>query len=84
MFILNFLYCIFDKIKVDNTNIYIAIIKIWKYLSTFVYSNIDIVWNFYTDIQHLKIITPQNRNLKIIKTTKLTIMEGQEAIIEEK
>ena len=58
-------------------------LKIFKH-SFIVYSNIEKVWNFYTDIQHLKIITPQNMNLKIIKTSKLTITQGQEAIIEGK
>ncbi len=56
-------------------------LKIFKH-SFLVYSNVEKVWNFYTDIQHLKRITPQNMNLKIIQTTKLTIMSGQEAIIE--
>lgn len=57
--------------------------KIFKY-SFIVYSNIDKVWEFYTDIEHLKIITTPDMNLKIIETTKQTIVEGQEAVIEGK
>lgn len=49
-----------------------------------VYSNIEKVWKFYTDINHLKIITPPNLNLKIIKTSSQLITEGQEIIIEGK
>lgn len=49
-----------------------------------VYSNIEKVWKFYTDINHLKIITPPNLNLKIIKTSSQLITEGQEVIIEGK
>ena len=37
---------------------------------TFVVNNdIDRVWEFYTDIKHLEIITPKEMNLKIINTT---------------
>jgi ligand-binding SRPBCC domain-containing protein len=58
-------------------------LKIFKY-SFIVSTSIDKAWEFYTDIQHLKIITPPNMNLKIVETTKQTIVEGQEAIIEGK
>ena len=32
-------------------------------------NNIDRVWEFYTDIKHLEIITPKEMDLKIINTT---------------
>lgn len=41
-------------------------------------SDIDKVWKFYTDINHLKIITPKKMNLEILKTTHEFIEEGTE------
>ena len=32
-------------------------------------NNIDRVWEFYTDIKHLEIITPKEMNLKVINST---------------
>ena len=32
-------------------------------------NNIDRVWEFYTDIKHLEIITPKEMNLKVINAT---------------
>ncbi len=46
--------------------------------------SIDKVWNFYTDIEHLKVITPKKMNLKIIQSSSQTIMNHQDAIIEAK
>jgi ligand-binding SRPBCC domain-containing protein len=37
---------------------------------------VDKVWNFYTDIKHLEIITPPNMKLKIIETSNKQIVEG--------
>ena len=38
--------------------------------------NIDKVWNFYTNIKHLEIVTPPNLKLKIIETSNNQIVEG--------
>ncbi len=38
--------------------------------------NIDEVWNFYTDIKHLEIVTPPNLKLKIIESSDKQIVEG--------
>ena len=38
--------------------------------------SIDEVWNFYTDINHLEIVTPPNLKLKIIETSDRQIVEG--------
>lgn len=41
--------------------------------------NIDKVWEFYTDIKHLEIITPKEMNLKIINsTTGQKLIQGSE------
>lgn len=45
---------------------------------------IEKVWNFYTDIKHLEIITPQNLKLKVIDTTNNKISTGQECTISAK
>jgi ligand-binding SRPBCC domain-containing protein len=37
---------------------------------------VDEVWNFYTDINHLEIVTPPNLKLKIIETSDRQIVEG--------
>src|SRR6476469_7300015 len=55
-----------------------------EYLPTYkhsfiVNSNVDRVWNFYTDIKHLEIITPKKMDLKVIKSTSQKIIQGQEA-----
>jgi ligand-binding SRPBCC domain-containing protein len=46
--------------------------------------DIEKVWEFYTDIRHLEIITPKKLSLKIIKTTNQKIILGQETIISAK
>ena len=38
--------------------------------------SIDEVWNFYTDINHLEIVTPPNLKLKIMETSDREIVEG--------
>lgn len=38
--------------------------------------SVDEVWNFYTDINHLEIVTPPNLKLKIIETSDRQIVEG--------
>ncbi len=42
-------------------------------------SDIDKVWKFYTDINHLKIITPKRMKLEILKTTHESLEENAEA-----
>jgi ligand-binding SRPBCC domain-containing protein len=39
---------------------------------------VDRVWEFYTDIKHLEIITPKETDLKIIDFTSQNIVQGQE------
>ncbi|MGZ5501040.1 MAG: SRPBCC family protein [Nitrososphaeraceae archaeon] len=46
--------------------------------------DIEKVWDFYTDIRHLEIITPKKLNLKIINTSNQKIILGQETIISAK
>ena len=46
--------------------------------SFIVKSNIERVWDFYTDIRHLEIITPEQIDLKIINATSPNIVQGQE------
>jgi ligand-binding SRPBCC domain-containing protein len=38
--------------------------------------SVDEVWNFYTNIKHLEIVTPPNLKLKIIETSNKQIVEG--------
>ncbi len=56
-----------------------------KFINKFII-NADIkkVWDFYTDIRHLEIITPKKLNLKIINTSNQKIILGQETIISAK
>ncbi len=46
-------------------------------------NDIDRVWEFYTDIKHLEIITPKEMNLKIINatTTGQKLTQGSEISI---
>jgi ligand-binding SRPBCC domain-containing protein len=56
-----------------------------KFIHKFIINeDIEKVWEFYTDIRHLEIITPKNLNLKIINTTNQKIILGQETIISAK
>lgn len=47
-------------------------------------SNIDKVWEFYTNINHLKIITPKKMKIKILKTHSEILEEGAEAWLQAK
>ncbi len=40
--------------------------------------SVDKVWEFYTDVKHLEIITPKETDLKIINVTSQNIVQGQE------
>jgi ligand-binding SRPBCC domain-containing protein len=46
--------------------------------SFIVNSSIDRVWEFYTDIKHLKIITPIEVELKITRGTNQKLIQGSE------
>jgi ligand-binding SRPBCC domain-containing protein len=43
---------------------------------------IDRVWEFYTDIKHLNIITPMEIDLKIINATSQKLIQGSEIWFE--
>ena len=47
-------------------------------------SPIDRVWEFYTDIKHLEIITPAEIELKITKGTSQKLIQGSEFWLEGK
>jgi ligand-binding SRPBCC domain-containing protein len=46
-----------------------------------VYSDLEKVWAFYTNIRHLEKITPPEMNLSILHTTSEEIKEGSETWI---
>ena len=45
---------------------------------------IDKVWDFYTDLHHLEIITPKGLDFKIIETSSSRIKPGQTAYFSSK
>jgi ligand-binding SRPBCC domain-containing protein len=45
---------------------------------------IDKVWNFYTNLHHLEIITPKETELKIIESNSDQISKGQTAYLSGK
>ena len=45
---------------------------------------IDKVWEFYTDLHHLEIITPKRLDLKIIESSSYKIASGQTAYFSSK
>ena len=47
-------------------------------------SNIERVWEFYTDIKHLEIITPSDIKLKIIQTSDQVLKKGAVACFSGK
>jgi ligand-binding SRPBCC domain-containing protein len=47
-------------------------------------NNINKVWEFYTDINHLKIITPKEINLQVINATDQKFSQGTEIWIKGK
>ena len=47
-------------------------------------TSIDKVWDFYTDVKHLELITPKDMKLMIINTTSDRIIQGQEIWISAK
>ena len=62
---------------------------ILRYLRTFKHSfvvncDVDRVWEFYTDIKHLEIITPVEIKLKITNGTSQKLIQGSEFWLEGK
>src|SRR5207245_9114379 len=58
-----------------------------RYLPAFkhsfvVNSHIDRVWEFYTDIKHLEIITPKEMKLKVTNATSQKLTQGSEIWLE--
>jgi ligand-binding SRPBCC domain-containing protein len=49
-----------------------------------VYSNIDSVWEFYTDVKHLEIISPRDIKLKLAECTDRILREGTVACFDGK
>jgi len=47
-------------------------------------SPIDKVWEFYTDVKHLEIVTPKKMKLKIINVTSEKLVQGSEIWLEAK
>jgi len=47
-------------------------------------ASIDKVWNFYTDLQHLQVITPKRLDFKIIESSSNKITLGQTAYFSSK
>ena len=45
---------------------------------------IDKVWDFYTDLHHLEVITPKRLDLKILETSSNKISQGQTASFSSK
>jgi ligand-binding SRPBCC domain-containing protein len=41
-------------------------------------ANIDKVWDFYTDIGHLEVITPPHIQLRLVRSTHQKLVEGSE------
>jgi ligand-binding SRPBCC domain-containing protein len=46
--------------------------------------HIDRVWEFFTDIKHLEIITPREIELKITNATSQKLTQGSEIWLEGK
>lgn len=49
-----------------------------------VYSNIDRVWEFYTDLKHLEIITPADIKLNLVEYTDRILKKGTVACFDGK
>jgi len=47
-------------------------------------ASIDKVWDFYTDLQHLQVITPKRLDFKIIESSSNKITLGQTAYFSSK
>jgi len=46
--------------------------------------NIDKVWQFYTDVKHVEVITPGEIELRIIRTTSQTLTQGTDVWLSGK
>jgi len=49
-----------------------------------VYSNIDTVWEFYTDIKHLEIVSPKYIKLQLVECTDRILKKGTVACFNGK
>jgi ligand-binding SRPBCC domain-containing protein len=50
-----------------------------RYRHTFtVKQNIDKVWEFYTDVGHLQVISPPHMQLRLVKSTHQKLVQGSE------
>jgi len=58
-------------------------LQVFKH-SFVVNSSIDRVWEFYTDIKHLEIITPREMKLKVTNATSQKLTQGSEIWLEGK
>jgi ligand-binding SRPBCC domain-containing protein len=56
-------------------------LQIFKHTFT-VNTPINKAWEFYTDINHLKVITPKEVSLKVVNTTSQKFTQGTEIWIE--
>ena len=52
--------------------------------SFLVHESIDRIWDFYTDIGHLEVITPPELELQVVKCTSRKLVEGSEVWITGK
>jgi ligand-binding SRPBCC domain-containing protein len=58
-------------------------LKIFNH-SFLVYASVDKVWDFYTDLHHLQVITPKKLDFKIIESSSDKITLGQTAYFSSK
>ena len=60
-------------------------VQLQAFKHRFIVNNpIDKVWEFYTDVKHLEIVTPKEMRLKIINTTSEKLIQGSEIWLEAK
>ena len=60
-------------------------VQLRAFKHSFIVDNpIDKVWEFYTNVKHLEIVTPKEMRLKIINTTSETLTQGSEIWLEAK
>ena len=56
-----------------------------KFKNSFIVDcNIDKVWKFYTDVRHVEVITPKEIQLRIVRTTSQTLMQGTDVWLSGK
>lgn len=56
-----------------------------KFRNSFIVNcNIDKVWKFYTDVKHVERITPKEIQLRIVRTTSQTLIQGTDVWLSGK